>query len=344
MAHLSKYIMVGVLILGLAAGGAAVYAYGWFESTLEPVNPGSADMVEFRVSPGQGTAVIADALEEAGLVQNALTFRILARQRGMDGSLKSGLYQISQGWDAEAILAILVRGETIWFTVTIPEGYTLLDISEHIVGTGVMDAGEWEDALEWARGEDSPLAGLLPADDTVIDPLEGFLFPDTYQLTETTSARALVEMMTSRLLSIYNELVYDLDEELEVSLNELVTLASIIEKEAVVADERGVISGVFHNRLRIGQPLGACPTVVYVVGNPDLTYDDLEVDSPYNTYANAGLPPGPIASPGRASLEAALFPVDVPYYYFVSRNDGTHAFAITYPEHLRNVNRYQSGQ
>ena len=176
--------------------------------------------------------------------------------------------------------------------------------------------------------------------------LEGYLFPETYAVTRRTDAAKLVRLMVARFQHVFTAALREAATALHVSTRQVVTLASIVEKETARADERSIVAAVYANRLRIGMPLQCDPTVIYALqraGTYDgnLRHDDLAFDSLYNTYRHAGLPPGPIASPGRASLEAVVHPADADYLYFVSRNDGSHAFARTLEEHNRNVQKYQ---
>lgn len=330
-----------VLILVVVGSGAAYYAWNWYEEALEAPSPGRGQEVEFRVSQGQGTAEIAQALEEAGLIRSAFAFRIYSRLEGKDGQLKTGRYRLLDSWGAPEILEALIRGQVISFTFTVPEGLKVEEITQRVVSQGFFSLEEWEEALQWARGPESPLADIIPEDDSILQPLEGYLFPETYSLTEETSARDLVNMMIGQLLKVIGPEEEERAAQLGLDFHQLLTLASIIEKEAVRDEERDIISGVFHNRLKLGMHLGACPTVVYLVGRSALTQEDLKTDSPYNTYENPGLPPGPIASPGRASIRAALYPTEVDYLYFVAKGDGSHAFSRTYAEHLRNQRIYQ---
>lgn len=339
--RLLKWSLVLTLAAAVAGGVAAYLAWIWYQEALEPVAEGSGQDREFRVSPGQGTAEVADNLEREGLIRRALAFRLYSRLEGKDGQLKAGLYLLSDAWSTPEILSELVRGEVISFTVTVPEGLRVSQITDLVLSRQLFELDEWDEALAWARSEESPLADIVPDDDRIVEPLEGYLFPDTYRLAEETSARDLVKMMIGQLLVLLDEAAAERAQELGLSLHEVVTLASIVEKEAMVEEELERIAGVFHNRLRLGMLLGACPTVVYLVERYPLTVQDLEIDSPYNTYAHPGLPPGPIASPGRGALQATLNPEEVDYLYFVARGDGTHAFSRTYAEHLRNQRIYQ---
>jgi len=320
------------LAAGLVAAGA-------------PVNPGSGDRTVFTVQPGQGAGEIAAGLERSGLIRDRFEFRALCVLFGWEDDLRTGRYELSPGYSSWRILRKIRRGEVITVSVTIPEGYTFEQIERLLEERGLTGPGALRQALDdLASRGDIP---FLPLDRSgFIEPYEGLLFPDTYHFEESAGAEVIARTLTRRTKEVFSPELLERAAELGLEPFEVLTLASIIEKEAMVEEERAIISSVYHNRLRIGMKLDACPTVRYVLKKPPsqpLLYTDLEVVSPYNTYRNAGLPPGPICSPGRASILAALYPADTDYFYFVSKNDGTHYFSRTVEEHNRAVARYQGG-
>jgi UPF0755 protein len=232
----------------------------------------------------------------------------------------------------------LVRGEVFARRLTFPEGLTIAEMAEVFESRGFGTAAQF---LEAASD-----ASAIKELDPVSTNLEGYLFPETYALPRGTPASRLVEMMVERFLSVFDERLRGLAQEQGLTTRQVVTLASLVEKETGQASERPLVAAVYRNRLKIGMGLQADPTVVYALrlaGRYDgnIRRQDLAIDSPYNTYRYPGLPPGPIAAPGAASLEATLTPADVDYLYFVSRNDGSHAFARTLSEHNRNVREFQ---
>jgi UPF0755 protein len=232
----------------------------------------------------------------------------------------------------------IARGEVYVRPLTFPEGLTYKQMSALYEGKGFGPALDFINAAK--RG------ALVSAVDPDAKDLEGYLFPDTYKLPRSTTAELLVGRMIAAFMKTLTPELMDKAEARGLNVRQLVTLASIVEKETGNPDERPLVAAVYANRLKIGMGLQCDPTVIYALEragryNGNLTRDDLQFDSPYNTYRYAGLPPGPIASPGRASLEAAASPADVPYLYFVSKNDGSHAFAATLDEHNRNVQQYQ---
>lgn len=280
-------------------------------------------------------------LAEHQLIQDPLVFILYTRWQRLSDRLQAGEYEFSPAMSVMEIVDKLVRGQVVSYSLTIPEGYTVEQIIDVAVATGLFAREDLRRALAEAARE----WPYLPAGVDLAEPLEGYLFPDTYMLTRSMDAAALVEMMLDRFEAVFSADLRRRAEVLGLTVHEVVTLASIIERETPVDDERPLVSAVFHNRLQRGMLLQADPTVRYAMGRWEgqLLNRDLQVDSPYNTYRYAGLPPGPIASPGARSLQAALYPADVDYLYFVSRYDGTgeHVFARTYEEHLSNVRKYR---
>lgn len=281
------------------------------------------------IPPGSSFRAAADSLERNGVVGSSRMFRLYAKLRGRDRALKPGTYELPAGADWDAALDALTEGRALTASVTIPEGLDL----RAIVPLVSERLGVPPDSVRAAVRDSAHRARLgVPA-----ETLEGYLFPATYTFPLGTSARSVVDEMVRQFESRWMpEWTARLDS-LGLTRHELVTLASIVEKEARVADERPIIAAVYCNRLRIGMPLQADPTVQYALPShvDRVLYTHLETDSPYNTYRNVGLPPGPIASPGTASLEASLHPASVPFLYFVARPDGRHEFRTTFAEHSR---------
>jgi UPF0755 protein len=295
-----------------------------------------------RVTIPQGSsfAAAADSLESAGVVRSPRLFRLYASITGRDRDIKAGTYLLEPGLSWNELIQALSAGRGIEQNITVPEGLAL----RAIVPLLARSIGAPVESL-WVAARDTATRRRL----TVPTPdLEGYLFPDTYRFMYGTSAREAVREMVRRFEAIWEPTWDARLAELGMSRHAVMTLASIVEKEARLAEERPVISAVYHNRLRQGMPLQADPTVQYAIGEhrTRVLYRDLKIDSPYNTYRNRGLPPGPIASPGRASIEAALFPANVPYRYFVAHPDGHHEFRVTFEEHTaarRLVQRRSSG-
>ena len=282
-----------------------------------------------RVTIPQGAAfrTAADSLHAEGFISSPWLFRVYARLSGRDRQIRAGTYVLKHGLSWNELVNALRRGQGIERRVTIPEGWSLAQI----VPALASELGVPEDSVRAAVRDTALIHELGITTST----LEGYLFPDTYVFSYGTQARDAVQELVRHFEEEWKPEWSSRLRELGMSRNEIVTLASIIEKEARLAEERPVISAVYHNRLRVGMPLQADPTVQYALGehHDRVLYRDLEVASPYNTYRHTGLPPGPIASPGRASIEAALFPASVPYLYFVADSDGHHEFRTTFKEH-----------
>lgn len=278
----------------------------------------------------------ADSLEAAGVIGSARAFSLYAKLRERDRRIKAGTYILDRGDSWNAIISALEAGRGIVFTVTIPEGWELRTIVPAVAKVMKIP----EAALDSAARD----TGLVRRLGIPTGTLEGYLFPETYLLPEGSAPLPIVRRLVSEFERRWKPEWNAQLEKLGMTRHQVMTLASIIEKEARVATERPLISAVYHNRLRRGMLLQADPTVIYALGRrvSRVLYRDLEVKSPYNTYRNAGLPPGPIASPGSASIEAALFPADVPFLYFVAHPDGHHEFRRTLREHNEAVRRMRA--
>ena len=298
----------------------------------------SKDVVQITIPPGSSVRAVSDSLKSAGLVSYPALFRAYAKIGRRDRAVKAGTFLIARGSSWGTILDSLTRGRGMGLTLTIPEGFSLAAIESLMV-----DRLRLQTDSVAAAARDSVARARMGV---TASSLEGYLFPDTYDFQPGVPAAAAMNAMLERFESVWES---DSDwnkrlAELSMTRHQIVTLASIIEKEATIEDERPIISAVFHNRLKIGMALQADPTVQYARGqHADRVYlKHLEVESPYNTYKYPGLPPGPIASPGKASLRAALYPAGVKFLYFVAHPDGHHEFRNTYAEHLaakQNIDR-----
>lgn len=304
--------------LWLAAVGLAVVA----ACRREP-----APVRRVTIPQGASFAAAAESLESAGVLGSPRLFRLYASATRRDRDIKAGTYLLEPGLSWNELMDALTAGRGIEHSVTIPEGLALRDIVPLLART----TGAPVESL-WVAARDSSTRHRLeiPTPD-----LEGYLFPDTYRFMYGTGAREAVRELVRRFQTVWQPAWDARAAELGMTRHGVITLASIVEKEARLAEERPVIAAVYHNRLRQGMPLQADPTVQYAIGEhrTRVLYKDLKIDSPYNTYRNRGLPPGPIASPGRASIEAALYPANVPYRYFVAHPDGHHEFRVTFEEH-----------
>lgn len=302
--------------------------------------PPSPVEVEVQVPPGASAREIGTLLGEAGLVRFPVLFSWTARALGAAGSLRAGHYRFARDASWFEMLDAMERGAVLTVPLTIPEGFSARQVAERVAAFSGVDPDRVR-----ALVEDSAFAAELGVPGPT---LEGYLFPDTYRFAEGLPPDAVLRAMVERYRAWWTperraKLGADAN---ALSERELVTLASIVEKEARVASERPIIAGVYRNRLDRGMLLQADPTVQYALGEPKerLLYRDIDAvaDHPYNTYTQPGLPPGPIASPGAAALEAALEPASVPFLFFVARPDGSHEFTRTAREHVNAKNRIRA--
>lgn len=298
------------------------------------VTPGVA--VEVTVPEGAGTARIAEVLAEAGVIDNPSMFRLRARLDGIDGTLRPGTYDLVTGMAYRDVVDRLLAGPPIEYTtVTIPEGFTIEQMAQRFEEQCGIPASEF---TELALGQATAFAEGRPyLADVYNGSLEGYLFPKTYRIVEGADAADVIEMMLDQFEIEIASIDMAYASSRGLGLNDFVTLASMVEREARVASERPVVASVIYNRLERGMLLEIDATIEYVIkkNRPRLLNRDLEIDSPFNTYKNPGLPPGPIASPGLASLEAAAAPADTRYlYYVLTSADGSHTFTETYEEFL----------
>ncbi len=319
----------------MVVGGLAVYQMiQWAETPVvsESSHPPSKVVV---IPAGATFQQVADLLEREQLIRSQSWFVLLAKAQEADRKIRPGEYELSPAMRPGEILSKLLTSHVVLHSVTIPEGYTIGQIANAFAQQKITDQAEF---VRLANDESFIRTLGLSAKS-----LEGYLYPDTYRFARPTQAKNVIKVMIDQLRQILTEEWQERAEELHLTVHEVLTLASVIEKETGVGDERPRISSVFHNRLKRKIPLQSDPTVIY--GLPDfdgnLHKKDLSHPSPYNTYRWPGLPPGPIASPGAESIRAALYPASSSYLYFVSKNDGTHHFSATLVEHNKAVEKYQ---
>jgi UPF0755 protein len=326
-----------ILVIVLLAAGLATW---WWIETRFPVRTASQPAQTLVVEPGQGALEIGASLRALGLVRHPQVFRLHVLSRGDAGRLRTGEYALEGEMSLDQIVDKLVRGDVVRHLITFPEGRDLEEMVQIATAQG-LDAA----AFRAAASDVSLIRDLDPE----AKDLEGYLFPNTYELTKRPDAAAvLVKQMVQQFRAALRPEMGALTAS-GLDLRDVVTLASVVEEETARPDERPRIAAVFRNRLKKGMPLQTDPTVIYAMRragryNGNIRRTDLEIDSPYNTYRYAGLPPGPISSPGLASLQAALHPADSQDLYFVSRNDGSHYFSRTLAEHARAVDHYQRGR
>lgn len=310
----------------------------WFSFEFYRVPDGPAMDMFFEVEKGSRVSSIAQNLKEKEVITKKWPLLLGYKLFYFNKNVKAGEYQFRLPLSAKDILNILIEGSVYLHRITIPEGLTRKEVSQHLESTGFAREKDLWDAsarTDWVSSWDEEASDL-----------EGYLFPETYHFPKGTSAEKLIETMVSQFKKTFNKHWQNRARELGMSIREVVILASLIEKETSVPEERTLVSAVFHNRLKRGMKLDCDPTIIYALKQEDRFTDrlrtkDLRFDTPYNTYLYPGLPPGPICNPGRDSIEAALYPAPEIYLYFVSKNDGSHHFSRTLREHLRAVQKYQ---
>ena len=326
-------ILLVALAIMVAAGVATVY-----KRTNETYKGYTAPEQFVTIEPGSSSRAIGARLVSAGIVRDDATFRAALWRSGRARSLQAGEYRFDAPMSPVAVVEKIARGDVYTRRITFPEGLNIHEMARLYEQQKLGPAREFLDAAR----DVSAIQDLDPA----AKDLEGYLFPETYSLKRDAGAAGLVQTMVARFRQQFTPAMQQAAEQHGLTVREAVTLASLVEKETAVASERPVVAAVYVNRLKLGMGMQADPTVIYALQragryNGNLRREDLAFDSPYNTYKYSGLPPGPIASPGLASLKAAVAPADAPYLYFVSRNDGSHVFARTLAEHNENVRLYQ---
>jgi UPF0755 protein len=331
-----RRLFVILIVLIIAVTGALGFLV--YRRTLEPYKGYQAAEQFTDLREGSAASEIGRRLVEAGVVRDRLTFEVVLRLSGEARRLQAGEYRFDRPMTPAAVLDKIRRGDVYQHRITFPEGLTIAEMAALLESRGLGTAASFMEAVKDAS--------LVEAYDPKVRDLEGYLFPQTYALPRGTPASTLIQMMVDRFEQAFPPALRQAAAELGLTVRQAVTLASLVEKETSRDDERPLVAAVYLNRLKKRMPMQCDPTVIYALRkagryNGNLTRANLEFDSPYNTYRYPGLPPGPIAAPGRPSLEAAAMPAVVDYLYFVSRNDGSHVFASTLAEHNRNVQKYQ---
>ncbi len=326
---------VAAIVLAVAAG---TVAYGLRARAQTPFRAYAGDEQFVDVPAGLGSRAIGAKLVAAGVVRDDVTFRLALWLTGRARDLKAGEYRFAAPMSAVEVVDLLARGELYTRPVTFREGLTLAEMADVYAASGLGA----RDAFLEAAADPSPIRDL---DDRATD-LEGYLFPDTYPVPRRVSAQGLVAQMVRGFRAVLTPELMARAAADGLSVRQVVTLAALVERETAQDAERPVVAAVYRNRHRIGMPMQADPTVIFALQKAgkwtgNITRDNLRFDSPYNTYRYGGLPPGPIAAPGRRAIEAAVSPADVDYLYFVSKNDGSHVFASTLRAHNQNVFEWQ---
>ena len=328
---LMKFKLQIIVVVSLICFGSVIY--GLTQSTTS-VN--GENFVIF-VKPGMAANDIGDLLYEQGAIKSIFLFQIVSKVQGLENLLQAGEYVFSKSMTVQQIVAMLARGETSYKQITIPEGYTVDQIAKLLQEKQLGSAG----AFKTAAQSFVPFMYMANDNSNVIYKAEGYMFPNTYRITKGITEEQILGMMINQFDKQFTESMRVRATEIGLSIKDVIILASLVEKEAQLPGDRPLIAGVFLNRLKLDMPMQSCATIQYILGypKPELTVQDTEISSPYNTYQHRGLPPGPIANPGIASINAVLYSQKTNFLYFVADKQGAHHFSKTYEEHLIAIER-----
>jgi UPF0755 protein len=331
---LSVAILLILIFLFIGAAGVYLNIVSYAQ---KPPNTAPVEQAVV-VQSGQGFKTLSTLLYQKGVILHPVKFRLFARIKGYDKRIKAGEYMLSSVMTPEKILETMVEGKVYLHRLTIPEGYNLKQIARAVENAGFASESDF---LKAAADPD-----LVHAKGIDAQTFEGYLFPDTYYFPRGITPENIISAMVKRFWSVFKPEWEEQTKTLGMTIHQVITLASIIEKETAVPDERPIISSVYHNRLKRNMRLESDPTVIYGMGdfNGNITRKDLERPTPYNTYIMKGLPPGPISNTGAKAIVAALYPADTKFLYFVSRNNQTHHFSTNFKDHNRAVRKYQLGR
>jgi len=342
ISYVLKFVIIIVAVVVIYQAALWAYDSAYELMAREPEENIKIYNVDVSIPQGSNTETIATILHDEGLINSVVYFRLIARINGLDDTFQYGDYTFNTGQTEDEIMTILAtegeKREVVSFTI--PEGYTLDQVADKLAREGIVTKSEFNSALDNGRYgykflEYIPDRNLR---------LQGYVFPDTYEVYADATAEDVVSTMLRRFDDVFKDEYYEQMERLGMTMDEVITIASIIEREVVVPDERSTVSGVIYNRLEEGMKLEMCSTIMYVLDKPRdrVLFRDLEIDSPYNTYMYSGLPVGPIANPGEASIVAALYPESHNYLFFVlvDPEEGRHEFNVRYNDHLNAMNEH----
>lgn len=335
-----RTFLIVLFVIGLACTAAPYYLY---RNLLEPVAVQNKTEHLVVIPKGASTTKIATILKTDKLIKNVEVFKIYCKLNKLDGKFKAGKFSINQSMTTPEIAKKIISGNAKYgiVKITIPEGYELRMMAKKFEESGLCSSADF---LKAANSKDYDFAFVRDMPKRK-NQLEGYLFPDTYEFYKDVTPEQIVNRMLNRFAEVYNNNYKTQAEKRKLTTDQVIIMASIIEREAKMDNERKTVSSVFYNRIKKGIRLQSCATVQYILKERKavLTFKDTHIASPYNTYQNDGLPPGPIASPGLKSIEAALYPDKTDYLYFVARNDGTSVFTKTYAEHLAAQKKIKAG-
>lgn len=308
------------------------------ETTTESSIDADEKRIYVKIREGTSTAEIAERLSEKGVIKSPLKFRIIARLRGYDDKLRPGAYTFTSGMEDDEVFAKLLTGEKHLIKFTIPEGFGVKEIADRLNNLDLVDKAEFLKAAENFTPYD-----YMRKRQNVFYAAEGFLFPDTYAVESDMEIDEILKLMASTLDERLTKKMRTQAEKMGLSIYDLITLASLVEREVRFPEDRPIVAQVLLKRLKLNMPLQTDATLQYLMETPkeEVSIEDTQIDSPYNTYQHVGLPPGPIANPGMAAIEAVLHPSETEYLYFVADRRGHNHYAYTYEEHLNLVNQYR---
>lgn len=315
-----------MLIVTLLCVGSIIY--GMIQQTTSV----SGEKFVIVVKPGMVAHDIGNLLYEQGAIKSVILFQVASKIQGLESSLQAGEYVLNKNMTIQQIIGILAKGETDYQQITIPEGYTVEQISRLLQEKKFGNAEKVKKLAE----NFVPYPYMVNSNPNVVYKVEGYMFPNTYRIASGATEEQLLTMMTTLFDQQFTAAMRTRAAEIGLSIKDVIILASLVEKEAQLPGDRPLIAGVFLNRLKLDMPLQSCATIQYILGYPkaELTVQDTEIASPYNTYQHMGLPPGPIANPGIAAINAVLYPEKTEFLYFVADKHGAHHFSKSYEEHL----------
>ena len=355
-----RKLLIYIISLGIVISTVYMGVNFVYSNYIMPVDANNTELVEIEIPRGSSLGTIAQILYDNNLIRSKTAFKLYVDLSNKTSQLKAGKYKLSRNMELGQIMDELLAGNATSDTVsiTIIEGWDIRKIAKYLVKEKGFQFTEQEfiDAAKVENFTDFVFLQDIPEDrkkgEVGISPLEGYLFPDTYLVYQDASPEDIMRKMLVQFEKVYNESVAEKAQDLEMTMDEVVTLASIIQREARISDEFAKVSAVFHNRLKKGMPLGADSTIQFLINEDrwDFSIEETKIDSPYNTYENTGLPIGPIASPGRLALVSAVNPYEEfmnpnkPYLYFVLKDPktGEHVFNTSYEQHMKDKKKYES--
>jgi UPF0755 protein len=327
---LQRFLLLALFLLLLFSS--------WFALEFSRIPKAPQQTAVFEIESGQGAKSLVRVLKEEGIIHKKWVFLLGHSLLYAPKSIKAGEFSLSLPLSVNQLLRIFTEGKALLYPLTVPEGLTRMETAELLESLDLID----KQTFLQASADSNPILKLDPK----AKDLEGYLFPETYHFPKDVTAETIIASMVAQFKTVFTDEWKSRAEELGMSVRDVVILASLIEKETSLPEERALVSSVFHNRLRIDMKLDCDPTIIYALKQEGqfkgrLRTNDLKLDSPYNTYRYGGLPPGPIANPGREAIAASLYPAETDYLYFVSKNEGSHHFSRSIREHINAVNLYQ---